>query len=250
MGLIPKFWFSLRFSGSKMEKKQSIFKEFQSAYRINPAVALGLLWVSVMPSVGSLTGVPLAVNYSQFLQDLDFSIPLVGLVYLVSVTLLMGFALMPTTLLAVLSGFFFGMEAFPLLFLGYNFAAVLGYAWGKRLGGESLYLILDKYPKAKNMIESKRNRIGELVFFGRLSPVLPFAISNLIFSLLHVGLKKLLIFGSIGMLPRTIITFWAGTLGSDIYGAINQEGISGKAWIFMGLLALSFWGIWRFFKRK
>ncbi|MCL6260191.1 VTT domain-containing protein [Aquiflexum sp. TKW24L] len=233
-----------------MEKKQGIFKEFQSAYRINPAVALALVWVAVMPSLGSLLGFPVLVHYAETLSDLDFLSFFTAPVYLIIVTLLMGFALMPTTLVAGLSGFIFGWEAFPFLFLAYNFASVLGYGWGKKLGGESLDLILDRYPKAKNLIEAKRNRMGELIFFGRLSPILPFAVSNLLFSVLHVGWKKLVLFGSIGMLPRTIITFSAGTLGSNIYGAINQEGISGKAWIFIFLLLLSVWGIWRFFVRK
>jgi uncharacterized membrane protein YdjX (TVP38/TMEM64 family) len=233
-----------------MEKKEGKFKEFQHAYRINPAVAVALLWVSVIPSVGSLTGVPLLINHSQLLQSLDFYTFGVAFGYLGSITLLMGFALMPTTLLAGLSGFLFGWKAFPFLFLGYNLAAILGYSWGKKLGGESIDLILDRYPKAKQKIEAKRMRMGELIFFGRLSPVIPFAVSNLLFALLKVGWKKLVVFGSIGMLPRTIITFSAGTIGSSIYGAINQEGISGKAWIFIFLLLLSLWGIWRFFSRK
>lgn len=249
MGLIQKFYISLRFSGPKMKKKEGIFKEFQSTYRINPGIALALLWVTVIPSVGSLSSVPFLIKYSESLQNLSLSDHLVSSIYLVLVTLLMGLALMPTTLVAGISGFIFGWAAFPFLFIAYNLASILGYTWGKKLGGESLDLILDKYPKGKNMIETKRDRMGELVFFGRLSPVLPFAVSNLTFSLLHVGLKKLVIFGSIGMLPRTIITFWAGTVGTDVYSAINQEGISGKAWIFILLLVLSIWGIWRFFKK-
>jgi uncharacterized membrane protein YdjX (TVP38/TMEM64 family) len=190
------------------------------------------------------------INNSQLLQNLDLYTSIAGVFYLVFLTILMGFALMPTTLLAGLSGFFFGWEAFPLLFFAYNFAALLGYGWGKRLSGKSLDLILEKYPKAQILINKKRNQIGELVFFGRLSPVIPFAVSNLLFALLKVGWKKLVLFGSIGMLPRTILTFWSGTVGSDVYGAIGQEGISGNAWIFIGLLVLSIWGIWRFFQEK
>jgi uncharacterized membrane protein YdjX (TVP38/TMEM64 family) len=233
-----------------MEKKKGIFKEFQSAYRINPGIALALLWVAIMPSVGSLTAVPILIKYSEFLQNMAISDYLVAVTYLFLATFLMGLALMPTTLVAGLSGFVLGWGAFPFLFIAYNLASILGYGWGKRLGGNSLDLILARYPKARNLIASKRTRIGELIFFGRLSPVLPFAVTNLLFSLLYVGWKRLVLFGSIGMLPRTILTFWAGTLGTDVYSAVNQEGITGKAWIFILLLVLSIWGIWRFFKRK
>jgi uncharacterized membrane protein YdjX (TVP38/TMEM64 family) len=117
------------------------------------------------------------------------------------------------------------------------------------LSGDSLELILDKYPKAKKMLERKSGRMGELIFFVRLSPVIPFALSNLMFALLKSGWKKLVIYGAIGMLPRTTLVFVSGTLASDLYTAIKQEGINGKVWIFIFLLMLSFWGIWRFFRK-
>jgi len=233
-----------------MEKKQGIFKEFQSAYQINPALAFAILWVTLMPSVGSIIGIPFVVNGLNWIQELDFFSVSVIFPYLFLGTVIMGFALMPTTLVAGVSGFIFGWIAFPILFLAYNMASLLGYGWGKKLSGNSLDFLLAKYPKANALIETKRNRIGELVFFGRLSPILPFAISNLIFALLDVGWKRLLLFGSIGMLPRTVLVFWSGTVASDIYTAISQDGVSWKGWAFIGLLFISIVGIWRIFKSK
>ncbi len=91
--------------------------------------------------------------------------------------------------------------------------------------------------------------MGELIFFVRLSPIIPFALSNLMFALLKSGWKKLVIFGTIGMLPRTTLVFISGTLANDLYTAIRQDGVSEKVWIFVFLLVLSFWGIWRFFRK-
>lgn len=232
-----------------MEKKQGIFKEFRLAGKQNPVVALALLWVSLMPSIGSLVFVPLAVTYNSFLTELDFGDFITVSTGLLVSIILMGLALMPTTLIAGLSGFIFGWQAFPWLVLGYTLATLLGYGWGKKLSGESLDLILDKYPKAKIMLERKSGRLGELIFFVRLSPVIPFALSNLMFALMKSGWKKLVIFGTIGMLPRTTLVFVSGTLASDLYTAIRQDGINGKVWIFVFLLLLSFWGIWRFFRK-
>ncbi|WP_373493412.1 TVP38/TMEM64 family protein, partial [Aquiflexum sp.] len=211
-----------------MEKKQGIFKEFRLAGKQNPVVAIALLWVSFMPSIGSLVFVPLAVRYNSFLSELDFAdFSTVFLGLLVSI-FLMGLALMPTTLIAGLSGFIFGWQAFPWLVLGYTLATLLGYGWGKKLSGESLDVILEKYPKAKTMLVRKSGRMGELIFFVRLSPVIPFAMSNLIFALIKSGWKKLVIFGTIGMLPRTTLVFISGTLANDLYTAIKQDGVSGK----------------------
>ncbi|WP_291778438.1 VTT domain-containing protein [Cecembia sp.] len=232
-----------------MEKKRGIFKEFREASRINPLMASAILWVSLMPALGSTVLVPLALSNSALLSEMNFYHPFTGLLALGVAVALMGFALIPTTMLAGLSGFLLGWNAFPWLVLGYTLATLLGYAWGKSLSEDSLAFLLEKYPKAKKLLDQKKGEIGTLIFFVRLSPIIPFALSNLLFALLRSGWKKLVLFGTIGMLPRTSLVFFSGTLASDIYAAIRSEGISGKGWIFLGLLALSIWGIWRFFRK-
>jgi uncharacterized membrane protein YdjX (TVP38/TMEM64 family) len=233
-----------------MEKKRSIFKELREAGRNNPKIALAILWVSLMPSIGSLIIVPWALHESNWISSLDFDIFLVAVSALMISILLMGFAIMPTTLIAGLSGFLLGWKAFPWLVLGYSIASLLGYGWGKGLSGENLDFLLKKYPKAKRLLDEKKGNIGELIFYVRLSPIIPFALSNLLFALLKSGWKKLILFGTLGMLPRTTLVFFSGTLVTDIYSALKAQGITGKGWIFLGFLLLSFWGIWRFFKSK
>lgn len=233
-----------------MEKKQGFFKEFKEASQTNPIMAFAILWVSIMPSIGTIILVPLALANSQFLMALNFSDPFIAIGTLLIAAALMGFALMPTTMLAALSGFLLGWKAFIGLVLGYTLATLIGYAWGKKLSKNSGELLLERYPKAKRMLERKMGRIGELIFFVRLSPVIPFALSNLLFALLQSGWKKLIIFGTVGMLPRTGLVFLSGTLVSDMYQAIQTDGISGKGWIFTVFLLVSFWGIWRFFGQE
>lgn len=233
-----------------MTKKGGIFKDFREAARINPYVASAMLWVTFMPSIGSLVLVPWTISRADWLMQLNFHNPItISGALLVSI-LLMGLALMPTTMLAGLSGFFLGWTVFPWLVLGYTLATVLGYAWGKKVGGDSLPLILARYPKAENLIRKKQGQLGELIFFVRISPVIPFALSNLLFALMRSGYWKLVVFGTLGMLPRTTLVFVSGTLASSIYGAIRQgEGVSNYV-VFIFLLLLSIWGIWRFFTKK
>lgn len=232
-----------------MKKKEGIFKRIQLIGKSNPAVALALIWVSLIPSICSLFLVPLAVSYLSVLELIDFTSLFTILVFVSTATLLMGLALIPTTLFAALSGFLFGWQAFIWVVIGYTLATLLGYAWGKKLGGNSLEVILQQYPKARDLLQKKEGRMGELIFFVRLSPVIPFALSNLLFALIKSGWKKLVVFGTLGMLPRTTLVFFSGTIASNIYGAVQQERVSGKGWIFILLLLLSIYGIWRFFKR-
>ncbi|MFD2202455.1 TVP38/TMEM64 family protein [Shivajiella indica] len=233
-----------------MEKKLSIFKEFRESGRNNPKIAFAFLWVSLMPSLGSLIIVPWTLHQSKWISSLDFSIPSAPIAALTISILLMGLAIMPTTLIAGLTGFLLGWKAFPWLVLGYSLATLLGYAWGKGLSGKSLDFLLIKYPRVEKLLDEKKENLGELIFFVRLSPVIPFALSNLFFALLNSGWKKLILFGTLGMLPRTTLVFFSGTLVSDLYSAVKAEGISGKGWIFLCFLLISIWGIFRFFKSK
>ncbi|RZS96256.1 TVP38/TMEM64 family protein [Cecembia calidifontis] len=230
-----------------MEKKQGFFKEFKEASRTNPLMAFAFLWVSIMPSLGTLVLVPFALSNSQALMELNFLDPFTVLTGLIVAAALMGFALMPTTMLAAISGFLLGWKSFFGLVLGYTLATLIGYAWGKNISKNSGEFLLEKYPKAKSLLDQKKGKIGELIFFVRLSPIIPFALSNLLFAFLKSGWKKLIIFGTIGMLPRTTLVFLSGTLVSDMYQALQTDGISGKGWIFTVFLLVSFWGIWKFF---
>ncbi|PSL05011.1 TVP38/TMEM64 family protein [Cecembia rubra] len=233
-----------------MEKKRGFIKEFKEASRINPFMAFAILWVSFMPSIGTLLLVPMALANSKFLMELNFSDPFTGITTILIGAALMGFALMPTTMLAAMAGFLLGWKAFIGLVLAYTIATLIAYAWGKNLSKNSGELLLERYPKAKMLLDQKKGRIGELIFFVRLSPVIPFALSNLLFSILKSGWKKLILFGTIGMLPRTTLVFYSGTLVSDIYQAIQSEGIHGKGWIFIAFFSVSLWGIWKFFNKE
>ncbi|MBW3469696.1 TVP38/TMEM64 family protein [Arthrospiribacter ruber] len=233
-----------------MTKKTGIFKQFQEAAKVNPLVAFAMLWVTFMPSIGSLALVPWAISNPEWFGELDFLKGITIAVGLIVSSLLMGLALMPTTMVAGLSGFLLGWPAFPWLVLGYTLATVLGYAWGRRAGGDSLDLILSRFPKAAKLIEEKSDSMGELIFFVRLSPVIPFALSNFLFALLQTGYLRLLIFGTIGMLPRTAAVFFTGTLASDLIEALLQGDSNYNVIMFTALLLLSIWGIWKFFTKK
>src|SRR5690554_6932997 len=169
--------------------------------------------------------------------------------YIIATYMLMGYALLPTTFLAVLSGFVFGWVALPFLILGYTLATIIGYQIGKKLDKGSLDFLLGNYPKAAQMIVDKRNEIPQLIFFVRLSPVIPFALSNLLFALLKIDLKKVVWIGLWGMLPRTLLAFTTGVVGESLVGAL-EENSGLRQWAVIGVLLLvSGWGIYRFFKK-
>lgn len=233
-----------------MTKKPSIFKQITISAKNNGFITIAILWVSIMPSLGSLFFAPLAIANADKITALQASDFMTVTLFVAFATLTMGLALLPTTIFAGLTGFLFGWSAFPYLVLGYTLATLLGYIWGKGLDNRNLEELISSYPKVQQLIDKKSASMGELVFFVRLSPVIPFALSNLLFALLNTGWKKLIFWGTFGMLPRTTLVFVSGTFASDIWEAIKgKPNLTGVA-AFILLLGLSFWGIWRFFYKK
>jgi uncharacterized membrane protein YdjX (TVP38/TMEM64 family) len=220
-----------------MTKNGSIFKVIQTYFRKRPISIIAWLWVSLMPIMGSTI---LILNYetiSNWKLDsvLDYTI------YTLLAAFLMGLALLPTTLTALASGFFIGWIGLPFLILAYSVASVIGYFLGQQSNSGLLEILFSKNPKLKSELESRKEKEGSLVFFVRISPVIPFAISSFIFASMQISLRKVLIYGIPGMLPRTLISFGTGVLASSFL--LAQKSMSSPMQWGIGAILLIFGGI-------
>lgn len=233
-----------------MGDKQTLLRRLKTFYAINPKMVWAMGWVTVFPSLGSLITLNLLYSNPALFSEVQFLSGDFVSFYLITTTLLMGFALLPTTFLAILSGFVFGWVSFPFLVLGYTMATVTGYQVGKRLDSGSLTFLLNQYPKAARLIEEKKDNISQLIFFVRLSPVIPFALSNLLFALLQTGLAKVVWMGLWGMLPRTSMAFITGILGESLMDAMEGDSGGQQILVIAVLLLVSIWGIYRFFTKR
>ncbi|MEN2281502.1 VTT domain-containing protein [Algoriphagus sp. SE2] len=229
-----------------MTKKGSIFKTISSYYGKHPLGILVWLWVTTMPFIGSTI---FAVNYD-LLNKYSLNGMADYLTYTIIGAFLMGLALLPTTLIALASGFFIGWVSLPFLILGYSLASVLGYGLGKVFNMELTEQLFKKNPKFHAEIESRREKEGSLVFFVRISPVVPFAISNFLFASLDVSLYKVLIFGIPGMLTRTVIAFTAGIIANSYLAAKESMNTPLQWAIGLALLIIGIIGIYGYLKKK
>lgn len=233
-----------------MGQKQTLLRRLKAFYASNPKMVWAIGWVTVFPSLGSLITLNFLYTHPALFNGIQFLSWDFASLYLITTTFLMGLALLPTTFLAILSGFVFGWVSFPFLVLGYTLATVTGYQVGKRLDSGSLTFLLTQYPKAARLIEEKKDDISQLIFFVRLSPVIPFALSNLLFALLQTGLAKVVWMGLWGMLPRTSMAFITGMLGESLMDALEGDGGVKEILVIALLLLVSIWGIYRFFRKK
>ncbi|NVJ85812.1 MAG: VTT domain-containing protein [Algoriphagus sp.] len=229
-----------------MTKKGSFFNQFLQYLKIHPSASIAWVWSATFPFLGSLW---LAGNYNSLLekQPLHFG---EFAVFGVLAAGVMGLALLPTTLTALFTGYWLGWKGFFWLVVAYSLANVLGYWIGKILNVDFLNFLEKKSPGFLRVLETKKDNWGALIFFIRISPVIPFAISNLIFASLQVPLRKVLFYGIPGMLPRTIMSFLAGIVAGDFLEARENLQEPWQILLLIFLFGLSLWGIWKNWKKS
>lgn len=228
-----------------MTKKGSIFKILGEYFLTHPAAVAGWIWVSVVPAIGSLV---LLSTYF-WLEKISIDSFLDHLLFSLSIALVLGLALLPTTLTAMAIGFFLGWIGFPDLLIGYVLANGLGYFFGKRLNEDFLKILYLKNPQLERELELRTQHPERLIFFVRISPVIPFAISNFLFASLNIQLRKVILFGIPGMLPRTFLAFGTGKFANSFLGAKESTNQPLQVSILIVLTLLSIWGIYRSWKK-
>jgi uncharacterized membrane protein YdjX (TVP38/TMEM64 family) len=229
-----------------MTKKDSIFKTIAGYFNQHPLGILAWLWISFMPFIGSMIFI---WNY-QILEGvyLDNLVNLLG--YLGITALLMGFAFLPTTMIASISGFFFGWVALPFLILSYTLATLLGYRMGQKANSFLLESLYSKHPHLKEELDARKSKEMNLIFFVRISPIIPFSVSNFIFASMKIPLKKVLIFGVLGMLPRSVLVFGTGVLANSFIAASKSLSSPVQWGIGFLLLVIGLIGLYQYIRKK
>ncbi|MPR34350.1 VTT domain-containing protein [Salmonirosea aquatica] len=202
-----------------------------------------------MPLLTSSLLTAWAVGYESFWSDLSLG---GWLLVTLALSLTSALALTPPTFLALVYGYFLGWTGLPLLFL-LNLGAIgLVYLIGKKLIPLSFLAQLQQaYPAAATLLLRFHENPIRLIFFTKLSPMLPFAITNLVFTMAGARLPQMLLGGTLGMIPRTALAMWIGTQAKEIRYLLDHpnEGIGAKLLI-IALVLLSTVGIGWFFRKR
>ncbi|WP_299731338.1 VTT domain-containing protein [uncultured Endozoicomonas sp.] len=155
----------------------------------------------------------MAIHFQSALNNL--TIAQWSLLFLAS-TFTMSMALTPSTLIALISGYFLGWQALFYILLSYPTASLIGFMLGKQLDNGQLINSLPLQSNARLALVELKNHHWLMMVLVRISPVLPFSLMNLILPAIKVPLKVFLIAGLAGMLPRTLASLWIGIQARDL----------------------------------
>ncbi len=119
---------------------------------------------------------------------------------------LAGLSVVPMHLLAMLAGWTFGATTgIPTVFAGLFAAAALGYVASLALAQERVVVLLREHPRGAVVHRALVGRAGRAAFVVgllRLSPIMPFAATNLVMAALHVPFGAFMLGTILGMIPR------------------------------------------------
>ncbi len=166
------------------------------------------------------------------------------------IALAMALALVPPTFLAVALGYFLGwVSIFPLFVLNL-IAIVLIFLFTKKLDKNKLMMYLSENQKVNDLISRLKQNQWQVIFYAKLSPALPFALTNVVFTLLGSSLRNMLLGGVLGMIPRTILAVWTGSQAKVLSQALQNpnQGFWPQTIVFV-LIIISFWGLGYVFKK-
>jgi uncharacterized membrane protein YdjX (TVP38/TMEM64 family) len=135
----------------------------------------------------------------------------------------MAFAMTPTTFIALLSGYFLGWSSLPGVCISYLMASYIGYQAASVIDNGKFMQTISEKKGVKEWIERLKTSQWSIIILARLSPILPFAIMNVVLSIVKTDFTKFIICSFIGMFPRTVMTIWVGTQASAFRNLMEED---------------------------
>jgi uncharacterized membrane protein YdjX (TVP38/TMEM64 family) len=153
-------------------------------------------------------------------------------------------AITPPTFCGLVLGFFWGWKTLPFLFFINLLSILLIYSIVKLIDANRFTDFINNNPKANRLLKSIRTDELKIITLTKLSPVLPFTLTNIIFALSGAKLKNILLGGFLGMIPRTIVAVWSGTKAKEIQKLFENPNEGGfQQIVFIVLILVSAIGL-------
>ena len=176
------------------------------------------LVTAFLPMIGSAVLILVSYPLGNWLREnWEISVPL----YLLGVVIFCGLALLPTNVIGVIAGWVFGFGlGIIVLICGVVGAATVSFLIHSRIVGDKLQQVFNTHPKAKAIYEALVGqsvwRTTLIIFLLRLSPAMPFALTNFLMTSARVPLTAYVVGTFFGMLPRSSAVVFVGAELSEL----------------------------------
>jgi len=175
---------------------------------------------------------------------------IVGIFIFIGVYALATILLAPGSVLTIGAGFAFGLwKGFLAVAAGSTLGAALAFLVARFIARERVAAIAQRNEKFREIDSAIGKQGAKLIFLLRLSPVIPFNLSNYLYGLTGVQFWPYVLASWIGMMPGTLLYVYIGTAGqAAVSAAAGGEAMkhSWQYWTFLsiGLLATIIVTIW------
>jgi uncharacterized membrane protein YdjX (TVP38/TMEM64 family) len=176
------------------------------------------LVTTFLPICGSLTLLTVAIPLGYWLRE-NWEIGTAA--FFLGTVIFCGLSLLPTNVIGVISGWAFSFElGIAVLISGIVAAATVSFFIHSRLVGERLPQIFAAHPKAeavyRALVGQELWRTTLIIFLLRLSPAMPFALTNFLMASARVPVKAFVVGTFLGMLPRSSAVVYVGAGLSEL----------------------------------
>lgn len=161
-------------------------------------------------------------------------------------SILLAIGICTTTFTCLAGGYIFGWKILIIIIPTYIFSQTLGYYLSRKIDF-GLIEILKSKNKFPKFLENIKGNESKVVFFSRISPVLPFALMNLVLGILKIDFKIFTWAGLLGMFPRTLFSIWIGT---QLHSFMETQQHPLSFWVIGVLIIVSFYFLMKIFTQK
>ncbi|WP_027003479.1 TVP38/TMEM64 family protein [Hugenholtzia roseola] len=218
-----------------------------------PTLSWGF-FLGVLSMIGNFFSAGLALYYEAEIGTWGV---LAWSLFFLLMAILMTFSFISNTFISLIAGYFLGLTAIFPLWLTYLLAATVGYFFSKKIEGGKVAVQLSQHKKWESWQKNLHAQGLKLVFWARLSPLLPFAVMNLFLVSQKINFRDYFWGSSLGSPPRMLLTLWIGTQAPYLKNLLESQVEQGFSQAQMLSLTLSilaiaglFWTVYKIFTQK
>jgi uncharacterized membrane protein YdjX (TVP38/TMEM64 family) len=147
----------------------------------------------------------------------------------------------PGSILTIGAGFAFGLwKGFLAVSAGATLGASLAFLVARFIAREKIEAIAQRNEKFRNIDSAIGRQGAKLIFLLRLSPVIPFNLSNYFYGLTAVKFWPYVLASWIGMIPGTLLYVYIGTAGKAAVAATAGGEAVKHGWQYWTFLGVGF----------